>query len=199
MQSVYALGDPRTGEVHYIGISQDVYRRYAQHLNHPHINNVKNTWMEEIKQAGIVPTLAILETSVDDTIIHEREKHWIQHYLALGAPLSNIMHGSVLRTHKKPEGVFEANLMQEKPTYTLRELFDNLPIPIKELGRRAGVNEVTVARIRDGNPARRSTINSLLREMSNVYNRPLSLANVTGVSIRGEQQNDSDGGIADAA
>lgn len=78
--------------------------------------------------------------------------------------------------------------MEEKPMYTLRELFDNLPIPIKELGRRAGVNEVTVARIRDGNPARRSTVNSLLREMSkpDVYNRNLSMANVTGVVIRGE-------------
>lgn len=78
--------------------------------------------------------------------------------------------------------------MQEKPTYTLRELFDNLPIPIKELGRRANVNEVTVARIRDGKPARRSTINSLLREMgkSDVYDRSFSLANVTGVIIRGE-------------
>lgn len=82
--------------------------------------------------------------------------------------------------------------MQEKPMYTLRELFDNLPIPIKELGRRAGASEVTVARIRDGNPARRSTINSLLLEMGKVYNRPLSLANVTGVVIRGEQRNEGD-------
>lgn len=89
--------------------------------------------------------------------------------------------------------------MQEKPIYTLRELFNNLPIPIKQLGERANVNEVTVARIRDGKPARRSTINRLLRAMSesDVYNRPLSLSNVTGANIQGEH--DGDGGIADAA
>lgn len=40
MPSVYALGDPRTGKIRYIGIAQDVYRRYAQHLNHPHHNDV---------------------------------------------------------------------------------------------------------------------------------------------------------------
>lgn len=79
--------------------------------------------------------------------------------------------------------------MQEKPSYALRELFANLPIPIKQLGERAKVNEVTVARIRDGKPARRSTINRLLLAMSkpDVYDRPLSLDNVTGVTIQGEQ------------
>lgn len=84
--------------------------------------------------------------------------------------------------------------MQEKPSYSLRELFDNLPIPIKQLGERSKVNEVTVARIRDGRPARRSTINRLLRTMSepDVYDRPLSLANVTGVHIQGETQGGSD-------
>jgi predicted transcriptional regulator len=78
--------------------------------------------------------------------------------------------------------------MQEKSVYTLRELYDNLPIPLKELGERARVNEVTVARIRDGKPARRSTINKLLREMGkpDVYNRSFSLENVTGVHIQGE-------------
>jgi hypothetical protein len=30
MPSVYALGDPRTGEIRYIGIAQNVYRRFAQ-------------------------------------------------------------------------------------------------------------------------------------------------------------------------
>lgn len=93
--------------------------------------------------------------------------------------------------------------MQEKPKYTLRELFNDLPIPIKKLGERASVNEVTVARIRDGKPARRSTINRLLRVMSepDIYNRPLSLSNVTGANIQGESQSSdsNDEGQADAA
>ncbi len=93
--------------------------------------------------------------------------------------------------------------MQDKPSYSLRELFDNLPIPIKQLGERAHVNEVTVARIRDGKPARRSTVNRLLREMGkpDIYDRSLSLANVTGVNIQGEKQDSPNGDepSADAA
>lgn len=93
MPSVYALGDPRTGEIRYIGIAKNVYSRYAQHLNHPHPNKEKNAWIDEIKVAGVVPTLTILEPDVSENMIYEREKYWIQHYQALGASLTNIIHG----------------------------------------------------------------------------------------------------------
>lgn len=80
--------------------------------------------------------------------------------------------------------------MQEKPQYTLQELYDNLPCTLVDLGKKAGLSEVTVARIRDGKPARRGTVNRLLRAMSapDIYNRPLSLANVTGVHIQGKSR-----------
>jgi excisionase family DNA binding protein len=103
MPSVYALGDPRTSQIRYIGIAQDVYKRYAQHLNHPHSNEMKNAWMNEIKQSGIVPTLTILETDVDESIIYGRERHWIQHYLELGAPLTNIVHAQQPMVKKDKE------------------------------------------------------------------------------------------------
>lgn len=69
--------------------------------------------------------------------------------------------------------------MEEKSGYTLRELFANLPISIAELARRSKVNEVTIARIRDGeSTALRSTANKLLRVFSEVYGRALTLDNV---------------------
>lgn len=78
--------------------------------------------------------------------------------------------------------------MLDKPQYTLRELFDNLPCTLVELGDKAGLNEVTVARIRDGKSARRATVNKLLIALSKIYGRPLSLGNVTGVSITGDMR-----------
>ena len=69
--------------------------------------------------------------------------------------------------------------MQEKSNYTLRELFNNLPISLAELSRRSQVNEVTIARIRDGESiALRSTANKLLRVFSEVYGRTFTLDNV---------------------
>ena len=72
----------------------------------------------------------------------------------------------------------------EKDIYTLQELYDDLPVTLVELGRRTGFNEVTIARIRNGMPTRRSTANKLLQELSKIYERPLSLRNVTGINVQ---------------
>ncbi len=53
-------------------------------------------------------------------------------------------------------------LLEDKDVYTIEELFDALPIPIAELARQSGMNEVTLARIRDGKATRLSTRNKLL-------------------------------------
>ncbi len=74
--------------------------------------------------------------------------------------------------------------MEVKETYTLEELYENLPCSLVELGDKAGLNEVTVARIRDGKPTRRSSINRLLLALSEIYKRPLSLKNITGINVQ---------------
>lgn len=74
--------------------------------------------------------------------------------------------------------------MEEKDTYTIQELYDDLPITLVELADRAELNEVTVARIRDGKPARRTSVNRLLRVLTEVYGKPLSLKNVSGVNVQ---------------
>ncbi len=74
--------------------------------------------------------------------------------------------------------------MENKETYTLEELYENLPCTLVELGDRAGLNEVTIARIRDGKPTRRSSVNRLLLALSEIYKRPLSLKNVTGIHVQ---------------
>jgi predicted transcriptional regulator len=68
-------------------------------------------------------------------------------------------------------------------TYTLQELFDDLPIPLAELARQSAINEVTLARIRDGRQTRRDTANKLLRKLSEVYGKELNLRNVTGINV----------------
>jgi predicted transcriptional regulator len=74
--------------------------------------------------------------------------------------------------------------MEDKETYPIQELYEELPMTLTDLARQADLNEVTIARIRDGKPTRRSTINRLLRVMSDIYERPLSLRNVTGINVQ---------------
>ncbi|HEX3640538.1 MAG TPA: hypothetical protein VHV10_04555, partial [Ktedonobacteraceae bacterium] len=69
----------------------------------------------------------------------------------------------------------------EKDTYSFNELCDNLKIPLSEFCKRAGITEGTLARIRKGYGARRFTVNKILDTFSKIYERELSLDNVTGI------------------
>lgn len=78
--------------------------------------------------------------------------------------------------------------MEEKETYSLDILFEDLPISILELSRQSKLSEVTIARIRDGKPARRATANKLLQALSRIYEKPFNLRNVTGVNVQVNQR-----------
>ena len=82
-----------------------------------------------------------------------------------------------------------AMVLPQKDSYTLEELFKNLPISFRELGRRSKVNKKTIDRVmyRKAKP-RRSTINRLLGVFSEVYERPLTWDNVTGMDIEEEEE-----------
>jgi len=71
--------------------------------------------------------------------------------------------------------------MKEKEKYSFSELCDNLKIPLSEFCKRAEITEGTLARIRKGYKARRFTVNKILDTFSKIYNRELSLDNVTGI------------------
>jgi hypothetical protein len=75
-------------------------------------------------------------------------------------------------------------VLEEKPTYTIQDLFGDLDISILELSRVSRINEVTLARIRDGKPTRRATANKLLNVFSEIYKRPFNLRNVTGINVQ---------------
>lgn len=73
--------------------------------------------------------------------------------------------------------------MQDEKTYTIKELFEDLPMSIRHLAQEIGINEVTLARIRDGKPTRRPTANKLLMFFSDLYKQRYTLRNVTGINI----------------
>jgi len=100
MQSVYGLVDPRDKQVRYVGKAKDVHSRYGQHLVFPHKNIAKDAWLAELKAAGILPELLIIESNIEDSSSWNREKHWIEYYLAQGSQLTNVMHGNT--ANRKP-------------------------------------------------------------------------------------------------
>lgn len=89
--TIYALVDPRTFVTRYIGMTNNVYRRYFQHVNQQDGNHVKDAWIDELKQAQAVLIMQTLEQVEDLATARERETYWIQHYLHLNAPLTNAL------------------------------------------------------------------------------------------------------------
>ena len=75
-------------------------------------------------------------------------------------------------------------MLEEKEVYSIQDLFDNLDISIRKLAEVSGINEVTLASIRDGNITYRSTANKLLNTFSKIYNRPFYIKKVTGINVR---------------
>jgi len=78
-----------------------------------------------------------------------------------------------------------STILPDKETYTLSELFSNLPIKDSELCKRAKISKVTLYYLKTGkkNPYR-STVNSVLNVLSEVYGKTLNLDNVTGITIQ---------------
>lgn len=69
---------------------------------------------------------------------------------------------------------------------TLRQLFEDSPLTLVELSKRSGVNEVTLARIRDGKAARRATLNKVLNAFSEIYGEAFNTRNVSGIHLQGQ-------------
>ena len=89
---VYALVDPRTKAIHYIGQTiQHVSKRYKEHWGSYSPNNTVHFWFEELRALGLDPELRILEEPVNATDLKMRERYWIAWALGCGEPLMNLL------------------------------------------------------------------------------------------------------------
>lgn len=91
---IYALADPSTDAVRYIGkTNRNVRTRFRAHVNRAskqrHIRSA--AWIDGLLLAGFEPRLIVLET-VDD-LWEAAERFWIASFRAIGADLLNMTIG----------------------------------------------------------------------------------------------------------
>lgn len=86
---VYGLEDPRDHLYHYIGITNDVYARFNQHVTGDGGNIKKNGWIFECRQANLMIVMRELERVHSQEQAEQRERFWIRYYLWAGYPLTN--------------------------------------------------------------------------------------------------------------
>ncbi len=76
---IYALVDPITERVRYIGKSDNPKKRMNSHLTDTRYSKHKVNWIQKLKRQGLVPLLLIIE-EVDVSLWKERERYWIAFY-----------------------------------------------------------------------------------------------------------------------
>lgn len=90
---VYALKDPRTDEVRYVGCTRSLANRLAVHIYKARKQtNKRALWIQDVLRAGLSPTLCVLETGVGDGG-EAAEMRYIQEYRAAGCDLANSTDG----------------------------------------------------------------------------------------------------------
>jgi len=84
---IYALVDPNTDEVRYIGKSDDPKRRLQEHYYTCFA--AKGHWLSQLKQQDKEPTIKILERVQDSELWPEREIYWFRYAKEHGWDLTN--------------------------------------------------------------------------------------------------------------
>jgi len=80
---VYALVDPVTHSVRYVGRSRKLIARYSAHMSYWAGNKAKTKWIKSLRRAGMRPALLVLERCKYSTVA-EAERKWIEHHRSSG-------------------------------------------------------------------------------------------------------------------
>ncbi len=89
--SIYALRDPRSDEVRYIGKTDDPHRRWRRHKTEQG-QTPRHKWLQTLQELGLEPILEIIE-ELPASKWAERERFWIAKYLDQGCNLVNLTAG----------------------------------------------------------------------------------------------------------
>lgn len=94
---IYALQDPITFEIRYIGKSCSGLRRINRHFKkceHKYDKNKRKiNWIESLKKQKLLPNIVIIQEHYDPEILAKAEAYWIDYFHKQNCPLLNISLG----------------------------------------------------------------------------------------------------------
>lgn len=101
---IYALLDPETMEVRYIGKTYNLNKRFREHCNSLRPSH-KTSWIQSIKRLGKLPLLEVIECIDDPHEQHwqSREVFWIEWFIKEGYRLTNLDGGGLSGTRPSAE------------------------------------------------------------------------------------------------
>lgn len=89
MYTVYSLVDPRNDATRYVGITENIYSRFTQHIRRDGVNPAKDAWIQELREASVMLVMKSLEYVEGFEEARAREQYWIKHFVRQGSMLLN--------------------------------------------------------------------------------------------------------------
>jgi group I intron endonuclease len=111
--NIYALIDPETGHVRYIGKANVVYKRFYSHKNDKRKNHRSN-WIRLLKTKGLSPEIIIIDV-VKKTEWQFWERHYISLFRFFGFDLTNKSDGGEGTEHTAETKRKMSELKKGKP------------------------------------------------------------------------------------
>jgi len=99
---IYALSDPRTHEIRYVGLTRNLRLRLNQHRCAKCDNVHLRSWILSLRYAGMDFIVNILEIPMLQ-VADESERRWISRFRELGISLLNIAEGGEGAFRMSPE------------------------------------------------------------------------------------------------
>ena len=86
---IYALVDPRTEQVRYVGCTSNPVERLTRHCHKMYSTEQCHAWLQDLERGGLVAEVRILEDVVPEHSSYAREQWWIAKGLERGWDLLN--------------------------------------------------------------------------------------------------------------
>jgi hypothetical protein len=95
MRYIYLLKDPETNEIRYVGQTDNIKRRFNQHINkccdvkNKQYGTHKNCWIRKLLSNNLKPIIEVLEETETLELSNQRERFWIEKLTNEGVKLTN--------------------------------------------------------------------------------------------------------------
>lgn len=100
--TIYALSDPMTGEIRYVGKTINLQKRLNSHRADRRGKSYKAKWLARILDSGNMPKVDVLETA-NHHEWEEAERFWIAYLRFIGCRLTNLETGGSGGKRHAPE------------------------------------------------------------------------------------------------
>lgn len=130
---IYTLAHPGTGEIRYIGKTNDLKGRLKSHI-YDYRKSKKSGWIKSLKSQGLKPVIEVVETFISEGECLSYEEYWIQQFRSWGFRLLNMAEGGGQGYPAIGENNYNSKLLEKEVIYICEQImlgkqFKDINIP----------------------------------------------------------------------